>query len=107
MIPRPPRSTLFPYTTLFRSIARPPTVVPDVREVPAVGRYLWHGLGAERAVDDARARGGRPCLGRGRGALGPFRLQRTTRLGASDLAPHPVRGQLCARRLATPGHHAR
>src|SRR5437762_5709501 len=51
MIPRPPRSTLFPYTTLFRSIARPPTVVPDVREVPAVGRYLWHGLGAERAVD--------------------------------------------------------
>src|SRR3712207_8427333 len=24
MIRRPPRSTLFPYTTLFRSIARPP-----------------------------------------------------------------------------------
>src|SRR5438067_3687093 len=23
LIPRPPRSTLFPYTTLFRSIARP------------------------------------------------------------------------------------
>src|SRR5438093_3609551 len=24
MIPRPPRSTLFPYTTLFRSLCRPP-----------------------------------------------------------------------------------
>src|SRR5438552_13515546 len=26
MIPRPPRSTLFPYTTLFRSPWRPPTI---------------------------------------------------------------------------------
>src|SRR5947207_12575321 len=26
MIPRPPRSTLFPYTTLFRSRGLPPTV---------------------------------------------------------------------------------
>src|SRR5438067_8837929 len=26
MIPRPPRSTLFPYTTLFRSVVPPPTV---------------------------------------------------------------------------------
>src|SRR5207253_10538639 len=25
MIPRPPRSTLFPYTTLFRSIQEPPS----------------------------------------------------------------------------------
>src|SRR5690348_18075353 len=30
MIRRPPRSTLFPYTTLFRS-------VPDLRGVPGVG----------------------------------------------------------------------
>src|SRR5258707_3603761 len=28
MIRRPPRSTLFPYTTLFRSRARPETAVP-------------------------------------------------------------------------------
>src|SRR6185436_20273287 len=28
MIRRPPRSTLFPYTTLFRSVARPPHM-PD------------------------------------------------------------------------------
>src|SRR3712207_7239096 len=32
MIRRPPRSTLFPYTTLFRSCRRPP---PDL--LPAVG----------------------------------------------------------------------
>src|SRR3712207_8881739 len=40
MIRRPPRSTLFPYTTLFRSRARP---LPDARvlhvqEDPALGR---------------------------------------------------------------------
>src|SRR5256886_16083042 len=29
MIRRPPRSTLFPYTTLFRSRAVPPSKIPD------------------------------------------------------------------------------
>src|SRR2546427_6007821 len=42
MIRRPPRSTLFPYTTLFRSLAgeRPPQVGADVRggELQACGR---------------------------------------------------------------------
>src|SRR5260221_8876507 len=33
MIRRPPRSTLFPYTTLFRSVAE--------RSVPAVGSLRW------------------------------------------------------------------
>src|SRR5437588_5936578 len=34
MLPRPPRSTLFPYTTLFRS-ARQPFVAPDhIVDVP-------------------------------------------------------------------------
>src|SRR5438034_5370453 len=46
MIRRPPRSTLFPYTTLFRS--RPPTdLVPDPDEgarrgAPTVGRSEEH-----------------------------------------------------------------
>src|SRR5438132_7921477 len=31
MIPRPPRSTLFPYTTLFRSSPHPPPAVPGSR----------------------------------------------------------------------------
>src|SRR2546427_8747361 len=32
MIRRPPRSTLFPYTTLFRSSAHRPSRAPDVRK---------------------------------------------------------------------------
>src|SRR3712207_7716432 len=43
MIRRPPRSTLFPYTTLFRS--DPP---------PEAAAYSWHSLSdAARAVTDA------------------------------------------------------
>src|SRR5256885_12642956 len=34
MIRRPPRSTLFPYTTLFRSI---PTAVPNIGKLNCVG----------------------------------------------------------------------
>src|SRR2546422_3159036 len=37
MIRRPPRSTLFPYTTLFRSIIRPRTA-PDGRPLPCAFR---------------------------------------------------------------------
>src|SRR3712207_7408881 len=36
MIRRPPRSTLFPYTTLFRSVGRDPAAGPDVEPVVAV-----------------------------------------------------------------------
>src|SRR3712207_8589504 len=48
MIRRPPRSTLFPYTTLFRSVAdRPQRVVHvDVAEVHGEVRELRPGLGA-------------------------------------------------------------
>src|SRR5688572_16371575 len=35
MIPRPPRSTLFPYTTLFRSPSQPTTVIATT------GPYRW------------------------------------------------------------------
>src|SRR3712207_8992514 len=38
MIRRPPRSTLFPYTTLFRSAGGHEDIVLDDRFVPAVGR---------------------------------------------------------------------
>src|SRR5690348_17516188 len=38
MIRRPPRSTLFPYTTLFRSVAG--EAVLDEREVPSEQRLL-------------------------------------------------------------------
>src|SRR2546421_5251683 len=40
MIRRPPRSTLFPYTTLFRSPV-PGGGSPDMGNVTADGRELW------------------------------------------------------------------
>src|SRR2546422_6307512 len=40
MIRRPPRSTLFPYTTLFRSLADSPTNGSDPRQIPLVHQYL-------------------------------------------------------------------
>src|SRR2546430_10359766 len=41
MIRRPPRSTLFPYTTLFRSKCAPPIREHENRE------QLWRGIGDE------------------------------------------------------------
>src|SRR2546426_2285823 len=53
MIRRPPRSTLFPYTTLFRSVAQP--VVLDTRYLgqakhPFSGK-IAAGFRAETAID--------------------------------------------------------
>src|SRR5260221_2370053 len=54
MIRRPPRSTLFPYTTLFRSLriggALPPAVREDALVLPL--RELTDVLHAELAVDE-------------------------------------------------------
>src|SRR6266496_6041253 len=36
MIRRPPRSTLFPYTTLFRSVSPPPSSPPGHRDEPGM-----------------------------------------------------------------------
>src|SRR5437773_2860542 len=36
MIPRPPRSTLFPYTTLFRSVVVPPIMAEAVATLPRI-----------------------------------------------------------------------
>src|SRR2546430_10047808 len=48
MIRRPPRSTLFPYTTLFRSAPDADVVVPVVggREEPLFARYSRHAVPA-------------------------------------------------------------
>src|SRR3712207_8058340 len=40
MIRRPPRSTLFPYTTLFRSVTRARGVEHPLPDVAAVGRLV-------------------------------------------------------------------
>src|SRR3712207_8723013 len=55
MIRRPPRSTLFPYTTLFRSVDLQQLAVGgDVRVVQVVARHLVLGLPEHLAVADAR-----------------------------------------------------
>src|SRR2546425_12943509 len=40
MIRRPPRSTLFPYTTLFRSIGDQQTLFPDTEQLVEATRVL-------------------------------------------------------------------
>src|SRR3712207_7344047 len=74
MIRRPPRSTLFPYTTLFRSEA-------DVRQPVDVERD--RGTRAEVAVD--RADGAHePAAARGDRVLQPLvRDRKSTRLNSS------------------------
>src|SRR2546429_9175792 len=49
MIRRPPRSTLFPYTTLFRSVFGSGGLAPGVER----GARLGHGLGRKNVVLDA------------------------------------------------------
>src|SRR2546422_5543738 len=75
MIRRPPRSTLFPYTTLFRSQPSPPGVGGDgrdaqLRRAPEPGRR-----GLDRARPAAAPGPGRP---RHRLRLGPLRSEEHT-----------------------------
>src|SRR5207249_10475678 len=41
-IPRPPRSTLFPYTTLFRSVAKVVALGGDYVQMDAPNYAQWH-----------------------------------------------------------------
>src|SRR2546430_2827039 len=67
MIRRPPRSTLFPYTTLFRSVAS--VVAPVCNPVPRSA--------ARRVTERLALGGGRGSLSRGRGD------RKSTRLNSS------------------------
>src|SRR5256885_2613745 len=72
MIRRPPRSTLFPYTTLFRSVQKTAT---DVLSGP------WASVRA--AMPTRRADGGRPpCSQR---LCRPCKDRKSTRLNSSHL----------------------
>src|SRR5256885_9402266 len=82
MIRRPPRSTLFPYTTLFRSrpARRDRAAVQQLRAAPASreGRPALHHAGARRrAADDPRRRA---CVTRL-----ALRDRKSTRLNSSHL----------------------
>src|SRR5215211_5956832 len=98
MIRRPPRSTLFPYTTLFRSRPRPHRQARDERRARAhvrlPGALHWPGLPDQGARDWARRRnhlrrdgGPRPARAR---AHAPARRRELVdaRLGPAP-TPHP------------------
>src|SRR4051812_49610176 len=80
MIRRPPRSTLFPYTTLFRSIADGVDQRPDVAAfVPALAPRQQHHLGAARAVRGLSRAVGNRC----RALYGD---RKSTRLNSSHMS---------------------
>src|SRR5258708_11621472 len=57
MMRRPPRSTLFPYTTLFRSLVLPSNLTPGTYYIGAVADYnnqLVEGNETNNASSDAR-----------------------------------------------------
>src|SRR3712207_7513456 len=97
MIRRPPRSTLFPYTTLFRS-----------RDGGTALHRRVAGLGRERVVDDRRHRSGRG-LGRQNGGLrsetGATEDRKSTRLNSSHA--NISYAVFCLKKKKTQRHNAR
>src|SRR3712207_9566761 len=77
MIRRPPRSTLFPYTTLFRSCLVVDAARPDRVDVAPVALRLW--VDQRVAVDLGRGGEQQP------GGLGLRQAQRLVRAERSDL----------------------
>src|SRR2546426_6913705 len=64
MIRRPPRSTLFPYTTLFRSSRRSQAAGNDRALDPRISSGLKLDVGLANDVHDLRRRTGEKVLGR-------------------------------------------
>src|SRR5437667_4235521 len=73
---RPPRSTLFPYTTLFRSRLRFPLGEDDLRPRDPVGLFAMNQV-ADHVLRAPRVR----TLGRAR----PGRDRKSTRLNSSHI----------------------
>src|SRR5690349_23745039 len=76
MIRRPPRSTLFPYTTLFRS-------VEAARGAARRSRHSHADRGRPRESQSRRSFGGVAAAARERGPAGPDR--KSTRLNSSHV----------------------
>src|SRR2546422_2710082 len=72
MIRRPPRSTLFPYTTLFRSAVRSAAVERVVRIQIGVADFVKRIGGPERRIGGVENQGQR--IGRGARAIGETQL---------------------------------
>src|SRR3712207_8739870 len=81
MIRRPPRSTLFPYTTLFRSHGAPP---PHPRQVAEVAHQRAPVLGGDRLGMELQApQGPRAMLEPHDDPVGRPRDRKSTRLNSS------------------------
>src|SRR3712207_8914174 len=76
MIRRPPRSTLFPYTTLFRSVDVDLGLLGDAGAGDVAGHALSTSVGAARKASSSS---GRPKGTRGQ----PARDRKSTRLNSS------------------------
>src|SRR5438876_6211537 len=103
MIRRPPRSTLFPYTTLFRS--------PDGRTrrpVAILSRWIWLPVTASRAslVSDRFDTRSGSRTKRSANQVEPTRIGRTPRI-ASVAAPARARGSRTRRSAAAQPQSAR
>src|SRR3712207_7201305 len=86
MIPRPPRSTLFPFTTLYRSLGRLPLLARDRRRVGApVPQAALEHVRVLRAVREPGPGRGRPARADGARPLDPLaaRDRKSTRLNSS------------------------
>src|SRR5689334_24451266 len=90
MLRRPPRSTLFPYTTLFRSLVAPGAAVDHaLQERRVLGAHVDDDARerrTRRGIDgvDERDAGRRALLfARDHGALGDRRDRKSTRLNSS------------------------
>src|SRR5256885_13141730 len=81
MIRRPPRSTLFPYTTLFRSGPEPSAAMgPNTATIGGLGRSLYALL-----LPAASGSTLRPSLGAACCSLLPLADRKSTRLNSSHL----------------------
>src|SRR3989449_11694131 len=100
MIRRPPRSTLFPYTTLFRSQSHQGS--PKAEDLPRVPHGAWRNVGSGHEVGPQQVRqgGGINLIGLNAGTGNRLRLER---VGQDEIwmallnqlvEPHPVAGGL-------------
>src|SRR3712207_1821247 len=96
MIRRPPRSTLFPYTTLFRSVTREPAALAQPLEaLDAAGEHLVH-VGLVAGVEHDRLVRGLEHPVQGDGELDGAEVGTEVAAGAGDARDERVtdlRGQ--------------
>src|SRR5437870_10240751 len=86
MTRRPPSSTLFPYTTLFRSMWRGETAAPPEREEPSEKPVIPNPLTQTRAQYLRAVRAAPGALGSPTGEDVPGEDRKSTRLNSSHVA---------------------